>query len=161
MVLIATACGGASGDASQRVYRLTSRDALALRLPDGWQDAVRPLPGEPFPSVFLAPAGEGEGGIVLTVMGRTEAGATGLSPEELRRSVEESALEMTTPSISEVSGDEVRGWLATETAAGEPPDSYGIVVVGQLMLTVTVQGGAPMRDHALAILRTGRHEQAG
>jgi hypothetical protein len=158
--LLAAACGGVERSQSARVYRLSDRDALTLRLPADWQDGVQPVPGESFPSIFLAPPGAETGGIVLTVMASSAPGSSGLTEEQLRQTVEDGAIEMTEPSLVEVRGGGVRGWLATENAAGQPPDSYGVVQVGGLVVSVAVQGGLEMRDRAVALLETAAHETA-
>jgi len=63
------------------------------------------------------------------------------------------------PTLVAVQGETSRGWLATETEEGRPPDSHGILLVGDLVLTVEVQGGEAMRDRAVALLETAGHER--
>jgi hypothetical protein len=153
------ACGGDRAS-SARLYRVTDRDALSVQVPEGWRDGVRPLPGEPFPSIFLAPAEGEEGGLVLTVLARAGGAAGELTDEQVRQAVEDAANAMESPELSEVRGPQAVGWLATETAEGEAPDSHGVVRVGEIVLTVTVQGDAAMRDRAVSVLETAAHERA-
>jgi len=90
--LVTSACGQSRDAASTtRTYRLTDHDALTLRLPGGWNDDIRSLPGEPFPSVFLAPVGDDPGGMVLTVMGRSGPDSGGPTEEQLKQAVEDAA----------------------------------------------------------------------
>ena len=160
--------------ADPKIFAVPRHGGLALMIPKGWKDTVKPVPQPDFPPTIELTT-DGKKFLVLITALPSRGGEPDFnSPAKLKTIAEGQGRQMLatakeqTISVEELKGDKAVGYFWTLTDKAPDPGSFECVTtafvgVGDLILSVTIlhhEKDAPERQAALDMLKAASQKAA-
>jgi hypothetical protein len=157
---------------SVRRYPLPNHGVIQLQAPASWTDELRQLPGTSSPTIAFKPKSGAQAEVLLTLIRSTSKTATPVSPEALRKRVQNAAdraqsqaVERALP-LKDLKGPSGFGYYFAATDRAPAPGecknlTQGMMSVGALIVTFTIltnDGQEKIVADALTMLASARYD---